>query len=291
MAANTSEMPPGSVGMPLPKPKGTAPLNGASPANELAPPQVRTAVANSTLPPMTSTAGTDVIITAAIPAGVRINVFWAIMGKETSPLFTGVAPSTGSAGMMVAVPAWVIGYCIGKTLVIWYETEQDTSQQLVLTVEVIDPRDLPVSTFLDQVFFEGSWWLNMTTFAGDASVQLCAWPFIAAGQRLWIGAVGNEHLSPRRFTWILEGYVVTADDTQDGFCFLSRILREWLSANEDWSSVTVHAGVTFDGAEGSLPADPSISLLPANAHELPRATALLRISGPELYLPRRLSGK
>ncbi|XVO85783.1 hypothetical protein ACQ9Y2_18735 [Pseudomonas palleroniana] len=269
---------------PQPKPAGAASIDASSAINQLPVPQVRNATANSTLPPMTSTTGTDVIITSAIPTGESINVFWAIKGEEAAPVFSAVAQGTGSTGVEVPVPAWVIGFCIGQTLTIWYESASGDSARLELTVEVIDPQDMPSPEFLDLVFFQGSWWLDMTKFPGNALVELCAWPFIAAGQRLWVEAVGNEHLSPRRFQWVLEDHVVTAQEAQSGFCFLLDILREWLAGNEDWSSVTLHAGVTFNGAQGTPPEDPSISHIPANAHEIPRATANLRVGEPELNL-------
>lgn len=266
---------------PQPAPKGAAPVRVQYPL-----PQVLNATANNTLPPMSSTAGTAVIITAAIATGAQIKVFWAIKGQEANPVFTATARGTGSAGVQVAVPAWVVGFCIGQTLTIWYEAQNDGSLRLELTVEVIDPSEMPAPVFTDLVFFQGSWWLDMAKFPGNAGVELCAWPFIAAGQRLWVEVVGNEHLSPLRFYWVLEDHVVTEEEAQQGFCFLLEILRGWLAENEDWSSVTVHAGVTFDGTPGTPPEDPAISHIPANAHEMPRATANLRVQEAELKLLR-----
>lgn len=267
-----------------PEPKGAAPVKFNPAANQLPVPLVRNATANNTLPPLSSTAGTDIIISAAIATGVKITVYWAIKGQEADPVFTAFAQGTGSAGVEVPVPAWVVGFCIGQTLSIWYETPTDSSLHLELTVEVIEPEHMPVPEFQNLTFFQGSWWLDMTQFPGNAGIELCTWRFITAGQRLWVEAVGNEHLSPRRFSWVLEGHVVTEQEAQKGFCFLLEIWREWLAENEDWSSVTVHAGVTFNGAEGSPPEDPSISHIPANAHEMQRATANLRVGEPALKL-------
>lgn len=269
-----------------PKSKGAAPVKAPAVNAQLPLPQVRNATANNTLPPMSSTAGTVVTITASVITGAQIKVFWAIKGQEANPVFTGIAQGTGSAGVQVPIPAWVVGFCIGQTLMIWYETPNGGSLRLELTVEVIDPIHMPAAVFTDLVFFQGSWWLDMAKFPGNAGVKLCAWPFIAAGQRLWVEVVGNEHLSPMRFHWILENHVVTAEEAQSGFCFLLEILREWLEGNEDWSSVTIHVGVTYDGAAGTAPEDPSISHIPANAHPFQRATANLRVREAELKLLR-----
>lgn len=267
-----------------PEPKGAAPMRLPATANQLLQPKVSEATANNTLPPMKVTAGTDLTITAAIASGVEIKVYWAIRGREAKPVFTALAQGTGSAGVQVPIPAWVIGFCIGHTLTIWYETADDSSVRLDLFVEVIDPSEMPAPTFLDLTFADGSRWLDMKTFPGNARVELCAWPFVAAGQRLWVEAVGNEHLSPYRFNWILEDHVVTAQQAHSGFCFLLDIVRAWLAANEDWSSVTIHSAVTYDGVPGTAPEDPSISHIPANAHPLRRATANLRLGEPELIL-------
>jgi hypothetical protein len=271
---------------PKPAPKGAAPVSLPKALIQYPLPQVLNATTNNTLPPMSSTSGTVVIITAAIATGVLIKVFWAIKGQEANPVFTATAKGTGNAGVQVPVPAWVVGFCIGQTLTIWYEALNDSSLRLELTVEVIDPIDMPVAVFTDLVFFQGSWWLDMAKFPGNAGVELCAWPFIAAGQRLWVEVVGNEHLSPMRFYWILENHVVTPEEAQSGFCFLLEILREWLAGNEDWSSLTIHTGVTYNGAEGTAPEDPSISHIPANAHPFQRATANLRVREAELNLLR-----
>lgn len=272
-----------AASLPQPAPKGAAPVSLPR-AAQYPLPKVLHATTNNTLPPIMATGGTAVIMDYAFATGVQIKMFWAIKGQEADPVFTATAQGTGSAGVQVPIPAWVVGFCIGQTLTIWYESAGEGSLRLELTVEVIDPVDMPIPKFLDLVFFQGSWWLDMTKFPGNAQVQLCGWPFIAAGQRLWVEAVGNEHLSPRRFYWILEDHVVTEDEAQEGYCFLLEILREWLAENEDWSSVTVHAGITFDGAHGTAPEDPGISHIPANAHEIPRATANLRLGEPELEL-------
>lgn len=256
---------------------------GALPVSQLPLPHVRDATTNNTLPPMKSTGGTAVIITAAVATGVQIKVFWAIKDHDNAPVFTDVAVGTGVAGVEVPVPASVVGLCIGKTLTIWYEAANESSLRLELTVEVIDPENMPIARFLDLSLVEGAWWLDMAKFSGNARVELPVWPFIAAGQRLWVEVVGNEHLPPMRFHWVLEDHVVTVEEARGEF-FRLDILREWLAGNEDWSSVTIHAGITYDGAQGTAPEYPDISHIPKNAHPIKRVTANLRLGEAELKL-------
>ncbi|SDU00453.1 hypothetical protein [Pseudomonas orientalis] len=254
------------------------------PIEDLPLPRVRNASANSTLYPMTSITGTDVIITAAVASGVEITVYWAVLGQEHAPLFTAKAEGNGSADVHVPVPAWVVGFCIGKTTTIWYRTPTQSSLRLELTVEVIKPEEMPKPEFLDLTPNGSDRWLDMKEFYGNARIKLCGWPFIADGQLLWVEASSNEHLTPRRFHWILENHRVTEVESQKGFCFVLEILREWLANNVDWSSVTIQAGVTYDGAPGTPPKDPSISHLPENAHEFQRTTTVLRLGNPALRL-------
>ncbi|CRM26203.1 hypothetical protein [Pseudomonas sp. 24 E 1] len=254
------------------------------PANQYLLPTVKNATTNNTLYPIDATAGTTVTCPSAIPAGTQITLSVAIKGQEANPVFTAMTQGTGAPNVEVNVPAWVIGYCIGLTVIIWYKTAVGESFRLELFIEVIKPDDMPVPRFTDLSFIDGSWWLDMATFPGDAGVELCDLPFIAAGQRIWFEAVGNEHHAQPRFFWILENHVVTEEEAQSGFCFLLGILRAWLAENDDYSSVTTGAGIIYSDAEATAPEDPRISRLPGNAQLSRRATANLRVREPELTL-------
>lgn len=268
----------------------TAPGRGSSavvpkkPANQYLLPTVKNATTNNTLYPIDATAGATVTCPSAIPAGTQITLSVAIKGQEDNPVFTAMTQGTGAPNVEVNVPAWVIGYCIGLTVIIWYKTAAGESFRLELFIEVIKPDDMPVPRFTDLSFVDGSWWLDMATFPGDAGVELCDLPFIAAGQRIWFEAVGNEHHAQPGFFWILENHVVTEDEAQSGFCFLLGILRAWLAENDDYSSVTTGAGIIYSDAEATAPEDPRISRLPGNAQLSRRATANLRVREPELKL-------
>ncbi|MDQ0653233.1 hypothetical protein [Pseudomonas cedrina] len=260
------------------------PSSASAPASQYLLPTVKNATTNNTLYPIDAKAGTTVTCPSAIPAGTQITLNVAIKGQEADPVFTAITQGTGAPNVEVDVPAWAIGYCIGLTVIIWYKTPSGESLRLELFVEVIKPVDMPVPVFTDLSSVDGSWWLDMANFPGDAVVKLCKLPFIAAGQRLWIEAVGNEHLAQPRFFWILEDHVVTEEEARSGYCFLLGILREWLAENDDWSSVTVGAGITYSGAAGTAPEDPRISRLPRNAQLSRRATANLRVREAELKL-------
>ncbi|MGK9418052.1 hypothetical protein ACSSUR_18130 [Pseudomonas cedrina] len=258
------------------------PLSKPAPSNQYLLPIVKNATTNNTLYPMDAIAGTTVTCPSEIPAGTPITVSVAIKGQEANPIFTTMTQGTGRPNVEVDIAAWVIGHCIGLTVIIWYKTATGESLRLELFVEVIKPDDMPAPRFTNLTLVDGSWWLDMAKFPGDAFVELCGLPFIAAGQRLWIEAVGNEHHAPPRFFWILEDHIVTDEEAQSGFCFLLGIWREWLAGNDDYSSLTIGAGIIPSGAAGIVPEDPRISRLPANAQLSRRATANLRVRRAEL---------
>jgi hypothetical protein len=121
-------------------------------------------------------------------------------------------------------------------------------------------------------------WLDMRKFPGNARLALPKWPNITAGQRLWVLAMGNEYqISNYRFEWVLEDHVVTAEEAECGSDFKLELSRLWLAGCEEWSCITLKVAVTLDGAPGTPPVDPKISLLPENALELLHATANLRV--------------
>ena len=177
---------------------------------------------------------------------------------------------------------------MGYTVDIWYTATLDgkTEPSLTLSLEVqkLKPEDLPAPELPDVVTFQGERWLDLRKFSGDARVQLEPWPLMVEGQLLWILAVGNEHHADNyRFEWVLEHHRVTALEVRRGFRQLL-LSRNWLEGNDDYSSVTVQVAFTPDGSMGTPAADPRVSLLPANAHELRFTTENLRLGEPELDL-------
>ncbi len=260
------------------------------PVVDLPIPTVAHATANNTLYPMLVTQGTRVTVAfTGMTRAHKIQLHWDGPEGPGRPTFP-IADGSASGSIEIEVDASVIGASIGKTVEIWYSAtlngQTENSIRLELTVEVIKPIDLPAPVFLDVVTFQGGRWLDMRKFAGNARIELAPWPFIAKGQRLWILAVGNEHhVGNYRFEWVLQNHLVTAQEAQAGFVFLLELLRDWLARCDDYSSVTLSLAVTFDGAPGTAPTDPSVSLLPENAHELQRTTENLRVGEPELHLP------
>ena len=255
---------------------------------ELPYPNVKYATSENLLYPLDAMNGTKVTVAfEGMSKGHRIQLHWdgpSGAGRPTLPVVDGRA----SGSVVIAIDASVIGACVGKTIPVWYTATLDDqrleSYRLELTVEMIHPEDLPAPVFRDLQWVEGDWWLDMRWFAGNARIALPKWPLISAGQRLWILAVGNEHQNGHyRFDWVMENHVVTTQEADAEDRFELELSRTWLAGCEDYSSVTLNVAVTFDGAPGTPPLDPSVSLLPENGHELLHTTAKLRVTEIEEF--------
>ncbi|WP_458370151.1 hypothetical protein [Pseudomonas fluorescens] len=251
-------------------------------------PKVEYATDENLLYPLHAKDGTKVTVAfEGMSNGHRIQPYWdgpSGAGTPTLPVVDG----SDSGSVEIPIDASVIGACVGKTVHVWYTAtlgdQTQESYKLELTVETIEPKDLPEPKFLDLKLVEGDWWLDMGKFSGDARIALPTWPFIAAGQRLWILAVGNEHLIGNyRYSSVLEDHVVTTTEAKSKDGFKLDLSREWLADCENYSSVTLNVAVTFDGEPGKPPEDPSVPVLPENAHELPHATAKLRLTDIEEF--------
>lgn len=255
---------------------------------ELPYPKVKNATSDNLLYPLEAISGTKVTVAfEGMRKRHRIQLHWdgpSGAGRPTLPVVDG----RDIGNVVIPIDASVIGACVGKTVSVWYTAtlgdQTKESYKLELTVETIEPDDLPAPEFCDLEWVDGDWWLDMHLFNGDARIALPVWPFIAAGQRLWILAVGNEHQEDNyRFAWVLENHIVTTQEAESGGEFELDLSRTWLAGCEDYSSVTLNVAVTFDGAHGTPPVDPSVSLLPANAHELLHTTAKLRVTEIEEF--------
>lgn len=247
-------------------------------------PEVEHATSNNTLYPIDALLGGKVTVAfESMTKDHLIQLHWEGPSEPGTPELP-VVNGSDSGSIDIPIEISVISACVGKTVFVWYTATLDGQTQhsfrLELTVETIKPEDLPAPDFRDLQLIEGDWWLHMNYFPGNARIELSKWSLIAAGQRLWILAVGNEHRPGNyRFQWVEQNHVVTAQEAEDFLTPFDRELsRNWLAGCEDYSSVTLNVAVTFDGAPGTPPKDPLISLIPENGHELQHATARLRVA-------------
>jgi len=257
---------------------------------------IERATTNNTLPPMLVQQGTNAVVTYPMTPEHLITLQWIVIDGEGRYDFT--AQGSDSGQVAIFIPPSVIGFSIGLTVhIICTITLQGQPVQegtLDLTVEVISLTDMPRPELLDVVQQDGSPWLDMRRFWGNARGTLKLPPFIEAGNRLWLEYVGEEHLNPKRLYCVFENYTLTDKDIEKGSLDFE-VSRNWLIDNSDYSSVTGAAKVIYSNAEALPPLDPSTSALPANGQEFHRNTNNLRLGNPDLKLNppsvRQASGK
>lgn len=265
------------------QPATTQPL--AEIAVELPYPQIQFATNNSILYPIDAIDGTVATIAFSGMGASPVTLHWAIKGQD-EPGFEPIVQSGSTSGSIdISIPWQRISLCIGHTVLIWYTATVagQLKQSLVLELEVqqIREQDLKASlpVFAHAQYVHNTWRVDIKTFNGDETIKVKAWPMIQAGQRLFINVAGDQHKPPFAFTWVARDHVVTAVQAHADYVFEFKLSRNWMARRENYSALTIHMAVIFDGTDPkpALPVEPIYETqLPKNAHEFhPRTTALL----------------
>ncbi|QLG92340.1 hypothetical protein HZF02_10340 [Pseudomonas yamanorum] len=280
--------------------KQTLPKTPATPktpdaANpELPYPQIQYAANNNLLYPLDAKGGTVATITVANMQAAPVTLYWAIKDQDQPAFEPIVVPGSTSGSVEIPIPWQRVSTCIGHTVLIWYSATVNgrLQESLVLELEIQDVREADLRgslpEFLNSTLEWGTWWLDMYEFQGDETIQIKAWPMIQAGQRLFVTVAGNQHQVPYRFIWVAFDHVVTAAEAHADHVFEFWLSRGWMSRLDDYSALTTHMGVIWDGTAPVLPTpdDPvHENPLPLNAQDFHlRTTTLLRVD-PALDLP------
>ena len=263
-------------------------------AAELPYPQIEHATNNSVLYPIDALEGTSATLAFTGMTTAPITLYWAIKGQDEPAFEPIVQPGSTSGSIQIPIPWQQVSTCIGHTVLVWYTATVGgvLKESLVLELEIQHIREadlrgsLPVFVHSREEF--STWWLNMYEFQGDETFRIKAWPMIQAGQRLFVTVAGDQHQVPYQFIWVAFDHLVTAAETDPEHVFEFRLARGWMSRRQDYSALTTHMGVIWDGTEPKLPEpdDPvHENPLPLNAQDFHlRTTTLLRVA-PALDLP------
>lgn len=247
---------------------------------------IRDAENNSLLDPIKAKNGTAAIITFAGMGSTPITLYWAIK-DQAAPTFEPIVQTGSTSGSVkIDIPWQWVSTCIGKTVQIKYTAtvagRLQESKELELEIKHIREDDLKGSlpVFVHAKYEHSTWKLDMHTFSGDETVRVKAWPMIQKGHRLFVNVAGDQHTPPFEFSWVALDHQVTADEAHPDHVFEFRLSRGWMARRADYSALTAHMAVIFDGSVPRPPApipDPIYETrLPENAHEFhPRTTTLL----------------
>ncbi|AZL72819.1 Ig-like domain repeat protein [Pseudomonas oryziphila] len=184
---------------------------------DLPPPVVEEANINNQLDPMQ--ARTGVTVTVKYPSmelDDLITLRWlGTPGSGTPP--EQQLPASASGQVQFKVPATVIGANIGQQVTVAYVVKRNSRENLsdptLLTITPIADEHLPTPA-IPQAQANV---LNLATFAGDARCTVAPpWPFIIAGQRVWLFLEGrNANGGPQRID-LLDGAPLSATQVRDG---------------------------------------------------------------------------
>lgn len=257
-------------------------------------PIVKFADNNSVLYPINAIDGTEAKLT--LPAGATDCTFFIAIKDQAEPAFEPIF--VGDGDDVAPISAQLLSMMIGHTVLMWYTAlagaKEETSLVLELEVQLLREGDLVVSrpVFKHSKNEWNTWWLRMQSFTGDETVEVEAWPFIFPGQRLFITVAGNQHTAPYRFIWVALDHVVQAHEAHAGYVFRFPLSRPWMSRLYDYSAMTAHLGVIWDGTRPVFP-DPGDPLLenplPENAQDFHlRTTTLLQVDPYQELNPSHL---
>ncbi|MGW7775660.1 hypothetical protein ACTWM0_22310 [Pseudomonas machongensis] len=148
-----------------------------------------------------------------------------------------------------SVPASVVAASQGTVVQVLYAVVQAgkagvPSLPLALTVGELAQADLPMPAIPQANPTTRT--LDLSSFAGNASATVAAWPLIAAGQRFWVRIDGTlENGSAHRFH---AASAQTVTEAQVGQGLDVAVLRTELEKLRHDSEVSVTVSVAFDGA-------------------------------------------
>lgn len=239
------------------------------------PPIVEGALANNTLYPMHALEGTRVFVKfPGMNRAQTIHLTWKGAEGEGRPVFD-EQPGSELGIVEFRVSAKTIGACIGKTIHVDYEVVEDgeTTPSLALELEIqfLEPSDLPAADLPDQTENDdGDRVLDLGTFDHDPKVTLSPWPFINAGQLLWMVAIGQRNYPSETELLLLDAYKINEDDVKNGLRL--KIPRPWIQFLDNYSAMMIRCYVSFGG-------EPNFK----NAHELPHTTCNLRQGESEQF--------
>ena len=266
-----------------PQPDKTAPRPPKKPKAQFPVPIVKFAANNSVLYPMDGIDGTEAKLT--LPTGATDCTFFIAIKDQAEPAFEPIFVDDGDD--VVPISPQLLSLMIGHTVLMRYRAivggKEEESLVLELEVQLLREEDLvgsrPVYEHSKSEW--NTWWLRMHSFTGDETVKVGAWPLIFPGQRLFVTVAGNQHIAPYRFIWVALDHVVQPHEARAGYVFRFPLSRPWMSRLDDYSALTAHLGVIWDGTRPVFP-DPGDPLLenplPINAQDFHlRTTTLLQV--------------
>lgn len=244
-------------------------------------PTVVQANSNNVLNPMDATAGARVEVRYDTMLGTdTITLTWVGGTGAGTPIIASQPGNASSKMVAFTVPASAVGACVGRGVTVGYQVRTAAgttpSTTLPLTVSVIAAGELP----LPRLPVAAGDILNLDTLTADPFIEIAPWPFIAAGQRLWLELRGRVNGQPvtRR---LINGTEVTLAQVTVGIFHVTP--RNLLTDLDSGSDLTIHLSVNFDSLPSASESD-ALPFPPSHTIRVSRnARTLGRVNVPKTY--------
>jgi hypothetical protein len=260
---------------------------GPQPANTLLPAPHVPAAVNQVLDPMTATSGTNVIVNPypGIAVGDKVKLFWLGMeGPGTPAIPEQIVSGDLTKPLQFSIPASAIGFDIGAEVWVYYQVTRSgvaqplDSEDTVLDIVLLGHDDLAAPTVVQA----SASVLDLGNVKTDISAAIKRWPFMAAGQRLWLRleGVAKDGTAVEIKPWTARE-LTDADVKQD---LVIAVFRAEFDSLKDGSQLKVFAQVTHDGdfSDAYAEAFPVLVLQVRQAAETP--DGYLTVSPSEIAL-------
>lgn len=230
------------------------------------------------LDPMAVLAGETVTVQPypSIAVGDEVRLTWLGMPGAGTPELPPQTVSDVSKPLVFTIPPSAVGWSMGAQVWVYYEitrkgrAELVTSEAAVIDVDMLghDHLSVPVADQASGDLLDLSRPFEYVTFS------LKKWPFIQAGQRIWLSLEGvDKNDAPWKVHLWIAKRVTTAQASQG---IIAKIPYSRFVSVKDGSKIRVFAKVTYDGDIG-----------PKYADHFPVLT--LSVQQPSLVVPVSLS--
>ncbi|MDD2050494.1 hypothetical protein [Pseudomonas putida] len=242
-------------------------------------------------------------------SGNTLNPIQAINGATVRVTYTGMLPDdvlvvdwqgeggadsyqsaqqNGSAFGYVdfAIPVSVVAASQGKTITVRYNVVRGgnpglLSEPLALVVGALSQSALPAPTVPEA----SAGTLDLTTFQGNATVNVQPWPLIAIGQRYWT-VVGGTLVNGNPYSfYVAQSQLVDENHVRNGLSMT--MLRSELEKLRSASSVSLEVKVAFEGgvSEAGARVFPTLALMLLNIPRTLPAPTVPEAESGAIYKP------
>ncbi|MEN4959601.1 hypothetical protein ABEH63_09620 [Pseudomonas syringae] len=222
---------------------------GPQPADLLLPAAEVLASVEGALDPMAAQNGTTVVVQPypGIAIGDTVRLFWIGTDGPGTPDIAPQTVSNVSKALEFVIPAPAIGADIGAEVWVYYQVTRNglttpvESEYTIIDVEMLGLDDMP-QPVIEQAPGE---LLDLVAVTTDIVVTLKKWPFMAAGQRVWLRLEGTDKGGgPLEIKVWTAREIANADTRQDLKVSIARAEFDSLMSGTE---LKVYAQVTHDG--------------------------------------------